>query len=362
MGVEIMCAIVWNSDANATFISTTDPAGNINFWSQPEGGTTWPAPQLVGTPLFEQGRFNIYREPTMSWGSNKAPVVIAAVDFLGNLDYFFRPHNTSVWHQQHVAATATDGGIVYGEPAAIVWADTGVALAVSDISGGLLKYWWQAKGAQTWSPPQVVAQAQQPAIAWTGDFVVITAVDPEGNLLYWQLSPGTTAFNPPQTVASARRGVRYSQPAIWWTGGAVVIAAVDSVGNLYYWVQLQNSIGASWPAPGLVASASGGVGYSKPSIAWSTVRQNHAVLITAVDSAGNLHYWWQPQGATGWNAESVASASLVSGKFDSPAIAWADHTAGIVAKSFDSLGELLKINYWWQPNRATGWNPETVTL
>jgi hypothetical protein len=210
-----------------------------------------------------------------------------------------------------------------------------------------------------------VAQAQQPAIAWTGDNVIITAVDPEGNLLYWWLppgAPGTNAFSQPQTVASAGRGVRYSQPAILWTGGAVVITAVDGAGNLYYWVQLKDSIGASWPAPLPVASASGGVGYSKPSMAWSTVRQDHAVLITAVDSAGNLHYWWQPQGAKGWNAESVASASLVSGKFDSPAIAWADRTAVIVAKSFGSAGQLLKINYWWQPNRATGWNPETVTL
>ena len=271
-----MCAIVWNSDDKAVLISTTDAAGNVNFWSQPQGKSTWPAPQLVGAPLIGQGRFNIYREPTMSWGSNKAPVVIAAVDFLGNLDYFFRPHGTSRWDVQHVAATATDGGIVYSEPAAIVWADSGVALAVSDISGGLLKYWWQAKGAQTWNPPQVVAEAQQPAIAWTGDFVVITAVDQEGNLIYWFLSPGppgTTAFNQPQTVASAGRGGRYSQPAIAWTGGAVVITAVDGVGNLHYWVQLQGSIGSAWPAPQLVASASGGVGYSKPSIAWSTVRQ-----------------------------------------------------------------------------------------
>jgi hypothetical protein len=87
MGVEIMCAIVWNSDDRAVLISTTDAAGNVNFWSQPQGESTWPAPQLVGAPLIGQGRFNIYREPTMSWGSNKAPVVIAAVDFLGNLDY-----------------------------------------------------------------------------------------------------------------------------------------------------------------------------------------------------------------------------------------------------------------------------------
>jgi hypothetical protein len=356
-----MSAIVWNSDDEAVLISTTEAAGQIKFWSQPKGDPTWPAPQLVGFPAAGQGRFNIYREPAMSWG-HQGPVVIAAIDFLGNLDYFFRPHGRSDWHLQHVAATATDGGIVYSEPAAIVWADSGVALAASDISGGLLKYWWQAKGAQTWGPPHTVAQAQQPAIAWTGDEVVITAVDPQGNLQYWWLPPGTTAFSSPQTVASAGRGLRYSQPAILWTGGAVVITAVDGAGNLYYWVQLKGSIGASWPTPGLVASASGGVGYSKPSIAWSTVRQNHAVLITAADSAGNLHYWWQPQGATGWNAESVANATLVSGKFDSPAIAWADRTAVIVAKSFDSTGHLLKINYWWQPNGAKGWNLETVTL
>ena len=32
-----MCAIVWNSDDRAVLISTTDAAGNVNFWSQPQG-------------------------------------------------------------------------------------------------------------------------------------------------------------------------------------------------------------------------------------------------------------------------------------------------------------------------------------
>ncbi len=43
-----MCAIVWNSGEKAVLISTTDAAGDVNFWSQPQGESTWPAPQLVG--------------------------------------------------------------------------------------------------------------------------------------------------------------------------------------------------------------------------------------------------------------------------------------------------------------------------
>lgn len=343
-----MCAIAWTDDVKAVIISSTDPAGNVNYWWQAQGEQDW-VPQLVGAPLFISGRYNSYQEPTMAWTGDA--VIIAAADALGNLDYWWQAKEKTNWNLQHVAAAATDGGILYTGPA-IAWAGNSVALVASDNSGDALTYWWQAKNKTPWNR-QIVATAQQPAIACAGDDVVVTAVDTAGNLQYWWQSPEKTPFNPVQTVARSGRGITYAQPSIAWTGNAVVITAVDSNGNLYYWWQAKD--GVDWNGQ-LVANTSTGVRYSRPSIAWT----GSAVVITAVDSAGNLHYWWQPQGGAGWKAQLVASASANFVKYDFPAIAWADRAAVIAAKSFNTAGQLHQINYWWQPHGAPSWNAQTV--
>jgi hypothetical protein len=350
-----MCAIGWTGEA--VIISSVDPAGRVIYWWQPQNETDWPQ-QVVAEPLSVTGRYNSYTEPSMAWTGEA--VIIAASDVLGNLDYWWQPDGAEGWNPQHVAAAAADGGILYTQPS-IAWADNSVAIAVSDNSGDLLRYWWQAEHETQWHPVGL-GTALQPSVAYSDDDVIIAAVDQEGSVKFWWLTPKATSSQAPQTVASWSKDVTYSQPVIAWTGSdrAAVIAAVDNTGNLHYWWQAK---GASGWNPQLVASAVGQARYSRPSIAWTGT----AVVITAVDSLGNLHYWWQPHGATGWNPQLVSSGAENFVKYDFPAIAWAGTSkatnAGavvIVAKSFNSAGGLHQINYFWQPHGATGWNPETV--
>jgi LRR adjacent len=343
MGAEVMVAITWTDDPNAVIISSTGEDGNVYYWWQQEGTTGW-MKQLVGAPVFVSGQFNAYSEPTMAWTGDA--VIIAAADSFGNLDYWWQAKHKLDWNVQHVAAAASDGGIVYTKPA-IAWAGDSVALVAADTAGSLT-YWWQAKNTTPWNR-QIIDTAHQPAITGApNNSASIAAVDPEGLRYWWRITD--QQFSNPSTVSSLQQGT-YSQPAIAWGDGTAVIAAVDNAGSLHYWwgnAEIWN--------PQVVAIMIGGFGYSQPSIAWA----DGAVVITAVDSAGNLDYWWQPEGSSGWNQQQVANASKDRVKYGSPAIAWTGGAVVIAAKSYNTRGYLRAINYWWQAQGASVWNPQTV--
>jgi hypothetical protein len=243
-------------------------------------------------------------------------------------------------------ATRRDGGIVYTKPA-IAWAGDSVALVAADTAGSLT-YWWQTKNTTPWNR-QIIDTAHQPAITGApNNSASIAAVDPEGLRYWWRITD--QQFSNPSTVSSLQQGT-YSQPAIAWGDGTAVIAAVDNAGSLHYWwgnAEIWN--------PQVVAIMIGGFGYSQPSIAWA----DGAVVITAVDSADNLDYWWQPEGSSGWNQQQVANAGKDRVKYGSAAIAWTGGAVVIAAKSYNTRGYLRAINYWWQAQGASVWNPQTV--
>lgn len=338
-----MVAINWADDPNAVIISATGSDGSVYYWWQAEGTSGW-IKQLVGTPTFVRGEANAYGEPTMAWTGDA--VLIAAADTFGNLDYWWQAKQTTTWHVQHIAAAASDGGIVYTKPA-IAWAGDSVAIAVADTAGSL-NYWWQTKNRVPWNR-RIIDTAQQPAIVGPpGNGAVMAAVDSAG-LRYWHRI-AEEQFSTPSTVASFSQGT-FSQPAITWTDKNAVITAVDKPGSLHYWWGSENK----WN-PQVVASAVGAVGYSQPSIAWA----DGAVVITAVDSAGNLKYWWQSEGSSAWHQQEVADANTDRVKYSAPAIAWTGGAVVIAAKSFNTRGYLHAINYWWQAKGSSVWNPQTV--
>jgi hypothetical protein len=121
-------------------------------------------------------------------------------------------------------------------------------------------------------------------------------------LWYWYEPAGTTTWHEQEVAAGG--GADYDDPAIAWTGSSVVIAAVNAQGNLEYWWQAVGT--RPWNqqqvAPlGLVALGAGQMDF--PSIATA----GDSVLITAIDSNGNLNYYWQQYGTTPWNEQQVAA-------------------------------------------------------
>ena len=99
----------------------------------------------------------------------------------------------------------------------------------------------------------------------------------------------------------------YFEPAIAWTGGAALITAVDNGGNLDFWWQRDGD--SAWNQETASVPDQQGGTFFTPSIAWapSGWQGGGAALITAADSAGNLDFWYQLDGTTPWNQETVAS-------------------------------------------------------
>ena len=148
-------------------------------------------------------------------------------------------------------------------------------------------------------------------------------------------------------------GNSYGWPAIAWTGSAAIIAAIDSGGDLHYWWQANGT--TEWHKQFVASGLSPNV---PATIAWTGT----AAVIAAVDSSGSINYWWQANGATQWNPQLVAQAGITVEPWEGPvsygppAIAATDNYVGIVA--VDSYGN---VNYWQQAMGTTPWN-QTVLL
>jgi hypothetical protein len=263
----------------------------------------------------------------------------------------------------------------------IAWTgDTVVIVASNNVtSGGNLYYFWQKTGTGGWNR-ELVASANggtcpgnctgwcQPvpwgyisnAIAWTGDSVVIAAVDQrDGGLYYWYQAKGTTAWHQ-QQIAPGPPGccsfygvvngvttpeiLGYVLPSIAWTGSSVVVASCDREFNLHYW--FQEKFKTTWYHE-LVAK--GDCNY-QPSIAWTGA----SVIIAAPCHVG-LCYYWQAAGAAGWNREVVDSNPYT----EQQSIAW-NGKAVIISAVVWPTEFTSMVYYWWQEVGTQTWHKQQV--
>jgi len=188
-------------------------------------------------------------------------VIITDTDSSGNLDYWYQYAGTGTWHQQQVAPASAAGSSQYPQWSSpvISWTGSTVIIAAVDRDGGL-HYLYQYAGTGTWHQQQVTADWAvtpncPPAIAWTGRSVVLAGMSENGSLNFWWQAAGTGPWHE-EHVASLTPGAEY--PSMASAGPSVVIT--DSDGS------------SDGPFP-----------------------------------AGNLDYWWQKDGTSGWNQQQVAA-------------------------------------------------------
>jgi hypothetical protein len=207
-----------------------------------------------------------------------------------------------------------------------------------------------APAAQASQRPAAASTATYPykfsRIAWTGSDEVIAATDSHGDLYYfWQASGSATWHK--QLVASATSGLAYSKPSITAAGTTVYIAAVSGSGNLYYFTKTGT---ASWHE--VLLSTAGSMGkYQAPSITTG----DGSVLISVSNTGGDLDTFTQAAGSSSWAYQTVAAGmfgpSSVTTVFDS----MVSEYLGLITAS--SGGTLY---FWWEHLAAPGWNQQTV--
>lgn len=262
----------------------------------------------------------------------------------------------------------------------ITWTGNSVAVVASDNvdSGGNLYYFWQKTGTGTWHRELVAAANggtcpghctglcplvpwgySSDAIAWTGDSIIIAAVDQrDGGLYYWWQAKDTSSWQQ-QRVAAGPPGCcsfglvdngvvtpsvfGYGKPSIAWTGKSVVLTACDHQGDLHYWFEEKGK--ATWYHE-LIAK--GGCTW-QPSIAWTGAS---VVIAATCNPNAALCYYWQAAGSGVWHRQVVDSAG------DSPvSIAWTGNAVVIAAGGSGSSSSVV---YYWQAAGTQTWHKQQV--
>jgi hypothetical protein len=222
-------AIGWTgSRVTIAAADTINGLDYLDYWYESAGATTWHE-QLVSTGLYGPG-YNTAYGPSIGWTGRH--VIIAFIDRIGSLDYFYEDAGTTTWHKQLVKYI---GFPSFADPS-MAWTGSEIVITAIVQGAGVLDYWYEPAGTKTWHE-QVVAQNiyAPPAITGTGGSVVITATSEHGNLEYWSQAAGTRTWHN-QQVAAAPGVTGYANPSIALAHGAVIITAVErSSGDLDYW-------------------------------------------------------------------------------------------------------------------------------
>jgi hypothetical protein len=254
----------------------------------------------------------------------------------------------------------------------IVWAGNAV-VTVGGGSSSELYLWSQPADTDQWNKQTVESGAfDAPQIAWTGSSVVVTAVassvtsNPNvspGSLYYWWGTIGADLSNNIQLVGNAAIGQFYSYPSIAWTESSVVIAAVDPNGDLDFWTQPAG--GSGWSPQTVAKLPNTGYQYLYPVIAW-TGASGGSVVIVAPDNQGNLYYWSQQAGETTWPSPQLVGTASPGNHFGPPSVAWTG--SSVVITAAETSGTTTdppppqggNLHYWWGDGVSGVWTPESV--
>src|SRR5271165_702316 len=135
----------------------------------------------------------------------------------------------------------------------------------------------------------------------------------------------------------------FTYSSVAWTGTTAIVAGTDSAGDLYYWYEPD---GGSTFTEQLVANGQHITG--APAIGWTG-----STVIIAVSQGSQLDYWYQFAGTRSWHKQQVAAAKGTS--YGPPAIGWTGKSVIIAAA--DSTHTL---DYWYESADTGSWHEQLV--
>ena len=306
-------SVAWTG--HTAVVAAVDNAGNLDYYQQ-DGGTTWNQ-EVVAKCCYSNS------VPSIAQTGNT--VSIAESGEGGQVDYYYEYDGICLiqslcppgWHKQVVAVSHEECN--YYGPATISWTGSTVIVAADHALGcgsgapTVLDYWYQDAGARPWHQQQVAPAGSLgnngggfwsfPVISWTGNAVIIAAVNEDGDLDYWYQDAGTTPWHQQQVAGPG--SVDIGGPAIAWTGSSVALAGVTQDGSLNFWAQAAGT--TPWDHEHVATLSQAGELFP-PSMASAG---GHVVITDSDGSAhpvgGNLDYWWKRVGTTDWHQQQVAA-------------------------------------------------------
>jgi hypothetical protein len=297
-------------------IVAQDSQGNIWFFQQNDGQTTWSPPQYVGSGLPGLGGAKI------AWtgvaGHTGTNSVITAIDTSGDVIFWYQ--NGSGWTQETVG-NATSGNF-YFDPA-ITATDKGIVI-VSPGSNGAFYSWYQAYGAPTWGFDGSVGVQNGEAfgglsLTWDGTNVDVAAAYADGNggnydqvMFLWK--PDAAEFWSDEELPSANAGQQVDYgPGIAWSGFNLIVTAIQNT------TAASTALETWWQGTtftqfniGLSATSASGYGPSTVVSTHSATKKGEVVYVAPTSSndftTAGLSDWTVPTGGTRWTKHTIAKA------------------------------------------------------
>jgi hypothetical protein len=278
-------------------------------------------------------------------------LTIAATDTHGDLYYFWQKAGTTKWHKQLVGAGGR--GQAYSKPS-IAWIGSGVVIVALDHAGDLVAY---TQHSASWKR-KVVARAsghkfQAPSVAAVPDNSILIAAARDGQMVSFELESGQSTWAR-QTVGYGTFGT----PSITTCYDSLIsrflaVITATSGGTLDFWWERLDNVGwhqETVATPGPSGSYAGG----------SVTATTSELIITAATTGGTVDTWSQSIGGSGWSEQTVATAG--SNRYSHPVIAWTGLVGGGSLSYFvvTATTQTGKLAYWWEQDGLTSWNPETV--
>jgi len=276
---------------------------------------------------------------------------IAAADSHGDLYYFWQKAGTTKWHKQLVGAGGR--GQAYSKPS-IAWIGSTVVIVALDHAGDLVAY---TQHSASWKR-KVVARAsghkfQAPSVAADPYGPVLIAAARNGQLVSFELEPGHSNW----TRQTAGYGT-FGSPSILICYDSLIsrflaVITATSGGALDAWWERLDNVG--WHQETVATPGPSG-SYAGATLTATTSE----LMITAATTGGTVDTWSQSIGGSGWSEQTVATAG--GSRYSHPAIAWTGPVGGGSVSYFviTATSQTGKLAYWWEQDGLTSWNPETV--
>jgi hypothetical protein len=300
--------------ATSVQVVSEDANGKIWFYQQADGQGTWSAPQLVAQ--VSVGQVVLAQQPKIAWtgvdGHTGTNSVITIANAAGDILFWYQ--SGSSWIHETVASPTQ--GVGYGAPD-LTATNTGVVIAAVGSNGAFYTF-FEAYGGPTWaSDGSLGAGARQfwgpPAVTWDGVNVTVAAAftDGTGITLRFMWKANSAQLWSQETLPGVTDAQFLAQdPAITWTGDNLLVAAVQQLTSdkqrLDFWWQgstfttfnRENVTTASYPSA-----------FGPPALTYDPATPGEAVitadLTTNAFTTTALDDWTEPTGGTVWTRHQV---------------------------------------------------------
>ena len=363
--------VAWNGTDLVT--AQIVPDDDLLAWEQVPGASSWQQ-ETVATPASIGGADLGYPSIT----ATASAVQVVSEDTSGNIWFFQQADGTTTWSAPQFVGTVTPDAPDGGTAPAIAWTGvpghTGTNSVITVEDNGAVRFWFQ-NGRGGWTEETVASGGYYyPVVTATDRGIVIVALGPGGALHSFYQPYGGSGWNSYGTVG-VKSGQWFGGLSVTWDGVNVDVVASFNDGAtggqdgmlpdklVFLWKSDSSRYWSDEDISG-PSSAQPLVGWT-PDIAFTGFNLVIDALQAPSGGTFRLDFWWQGSTFTNFTFEQVATAADPS-EFDEVTLASTrDATSSgeiaIVSAFTTNTWATTGLADWTQPTGAKGWTRHTIT-